>query len=380
MSKNISLLGATYPDVPAVTLPQAGGGTADFIEAEEITAALSGAKVLKSAGPAGVLTFDDAAAGAMALKVNVEAVQAGSGDPSPSNPRPITGWTGAKVSVTGKNLFDASKSTEGKGMNASGNITDNSSFAVSDFMPVNESNLFLSFTKDDSQFRRYRVHGYNENGIWVKQIAVYELTDAGSYNYSEDVESGIKQIRISYPLATSQMIVSDGNDYPITFPSGAGTVGRGTLAVNEDGTGTLTVGWKYVKLNESLWQTVTGNTVRKYNKSFGDRKFGNNYNVICSAFTADNTLSLYCRWNSTTGPYLGLAGTDASELTPEQLNTMSLAGEIEIIYELDTPEVYALTPGQVLALAGLNNVWSDCGETEAEYPADVAELIRRHLS
>lgn len=34
MAKNISLLGANYPDVPAVTLPQTGGGVATFVDAD----------------------------------------------------------------------------------------------------------------------------------------------------------------------------------------------------------------------------------------------------------------------------------------------------------------------------------------------------------
>lgn len=34
MAKNISLLGADYPDVPAVTLPQTGGGSATFVDAD----------------------------------------------------------------------------------------------------------------------------------------------------------------------------------------------------------------------------------------------------------------------------------------------------------------------------------------------------------
>ena len=34
MAKNISLLGANYPDVPAVDLPQTGGGTARFVDAD----------------------------------------------------------------------------------------------------------------------------------------------------------------------------------------------------------------------------------------------------------------------------------------------------------------------------------------------------------
>ena len=36
MAKDISLLGADYPDVPAVVLPKTGGGTATFVEMDEI--------------------------------------------------------------------------------------------------------------------------------------------------------------------------------------------------------------------------------------------------------------------------------------------------------------------------------------------------------
>ena len=32
---DITLLGATYPDVPAVNLPKSGGGTATFYEADD---------------------------------------------------------------------------------------------------------------------------------------------------------------------------------------------------------------------------------------------------------------------------------------------------------------------------------------------------------
>lgn len=39
MAKDISLLGADYPDVPGVTLPQTGGGTATFWNIDDTTAA-----------------------------------------------------------------------------------------------------------------------------------------------------------------------------------------------------------------------------------------------------------------------------------------------------------------------------------------------------
>lgn len=36
MAKNVSLLGANYPNVPAVQLPQTGGGTATFIDGDDL--------------------------------------------------------------------------------------------------------------------------------------------------------------------------------------------------------------------------------------------------------------------------------------------------------------------------------------------------------
>ena len=38
MSKNVSLMGADYPDVPAVVLPQTGGGSALFTDVSQTTA------------------------------------------------------------------------------------------------------------------------------------------------------------------------------------------------------------------------------------------------------------------------------------------------------------------------------------------------------
>lgn len=50
--------------------------------------------------PQAVASFDDAiVAPIIKLKADIEAVQSGSGDPSPSNIRPISGWDGANVWV-----------------------------------------------------------------------------------------------------------------------------------------------------------------------------------------------------------------------------------------------------------------------------------------
>lgn len=41
MAQNITLMGASYPDVPAVTLPKTGGGTASFTDVTDTTATAS---------------------------------------------------------------------------------------------------------------------------------------------------------------------------------------------------------------------------------------------------------------------------------------------------------------------------------------------------
>lgn len=41
MAQNITLMGASYPAVPAVTLPKTGGGTATFTDTSDATATAS---------------------------------------------------------------------------------------------------------------------------------------------------------------------------------------------------------------------------------------------------------------------------------------------------------------------------------------------------
>ena len=56
MAKNISLLGADYPDVPAVVLPKTGGGTAMFVDPDEIIKFGSATKTTDNSGYASIGT------------------------------------------------------------------------------------------------------------------------------------------------------------------------------------------------------------------------------------------------------------------------------------------------------------------------------------
>lgn len=48
MAQNVTILGASYSDVPAVTLPKTGGGTATFVDEDEIVTVYKGSSAPSS--------------------------------------------------------------------------------------------------------------------------------------------------------------------------------------------------------------------------------------------------------------------------------------------------------------------------------------------
>ena len=65
----------------------------------QVTVAVEGFKKKSIANtPTDIASFNDDTANPMpSLEISIEPVQSGSGDPSPSNVRPISGWSGAKI-------------------------------------------------------------------------------------------------------------------------------------------------------------------------------------------------------------------------------------------------------------------------------------------
>lgn len=340
-----------------------------------------------------IATFDNGADNAPVKKliVDIAPVQSGSGDPSPENVRPITGWTGANVMRSGKNLLDITGSisnTYADRIVTGGHVeitykttfSPNSIFVESQleelkpfylnageytFSATVESGSDLTYTSLTAKFKY-------ENGtiVSVNNGASFTLTDRAKLtelgSEYKSVTNGKKAI-IDYQFECGTVATSyepyQGETYSITFPSEAGAVYGGTLDVTN---GVLTVTNAKVAFPTSGWtdqQTLTN--TRRYSFSItGIKAVGSNNvdDILCTQYPVlandSDTVHITHR-NSNIHVFV------SKEDYPNVTSWTNYLSEIEtlpeVCYPLATPVTYTLTPTEIKTLLAINNIWADTG-------------------
>lgn len=319
-------------------------------------------------------TFNTNAIAPMEVLIPFAPVQSGIGDPSPENIRPISGWTEAKITRTGKNLFDSVRLLykTGKGINGSGEETTNTNYnTYKEVLPIG-TYTFSVTESNTSANKTLRVYTYDSNDSPLQGFAVM-YTDDGRKSVEFTVDAQTAYVLFSARTSTSDMQVEIGsiatdysvssmNEYTITFPSDAGTVYGGTLTVNNDGTGTLVVDKGYTTVNDKTWEYDA--TYTRFRTAVSGIKRGSTRKIpfICSAFVSiddgraisdvpDN--SIYAAGTSDAIYIKNTTYTDATLFK-------TTFADVQIVYPLETPVTYQLTNQQVIeTLMGLNNVWSN---------------------
>lgn len=333
-----------------------------------------------------VVTFDNetGADRITGLSVSIMAVQSGSGDPSPTNIRPITGWTGANVTRCGKNLFyTADRPLDSGNIVISNGIvyvtkspTSNYSVNIGTFTAPITGNYIISGSIGGGN-STYQLRLYNSAGTTVLARSTdgdsSEVALTGGTNYTVWVFIYANQVLIEKPFYPMLRLssVSDGTfepyngaSYPITWSDTAGTVYGGTLDVVR---GKLTVTHKGV--------TFDGTQPVGQLSNYRYRVIVDNFSAIPAAEYAD----IKCdklrteRYNyiNTTTENVIVGGTidntivvrvDASITDTSAWNTWASENKPFVVYKLATPLEYDLTPTEIEALLGQNNVWADCGD------------------
>lgn len=303
--------------------------------------------------------------------------QSGSGDPSPSNVRPIEGWTEANLNVAGKNLYNDSTSTDGKYINDSGTLSTSAGYLASDYISVARKGVYVtSGFIGSGTVAKHAFYDANKNFISVVNATQNPITmpdncafvrlsirttgmtnaqfEAGSqatdyvpfiaptttaisiggtyYGFSIDLERGVLGVTHKVHTITGDMVTNatkDGVSWQIFLNPPLSEEDRALLEYTP------------IKCNRYVGQT-------SYNEvAYNNNSVGMNYSLFSQILVHDESLT-------------SLADIVSS------LN----ATPMQIYYELRTKKEIPLTPQTVALLAGNNTLWTDGDSLSVTYKGE----------
>ena len=332
------------------------------------------------------------------LKVYFSPIQNGSGDPSPSNVRPITGRTGLEVTRCGKNLFDEeypdiiTSTIKYRPLYVGNNIV-----TLSTNTPKSQSDngtaLFLLAGNVNSGAST--VNNGAANNSSVTQTAVDGYVTLGYFIRSNSIDPREYNTIISIGSTATTYEPYSGTTIPVNWSSEAGTVYKGYFDVVS---GNLVVTHKMITLTGSEPNAIYNWDGYCYIVSDGASDNSKVHVAACShtnhltsggayfesrpngSYPQNEYNSVLCAL--TQGPNIRFRKRDTGFASLEDYQTYLQAQynagtPVQIVYELATPLVYSIAPNTVQTLIGRNNIFSDGDTVEAVYDhADAMDMVR----
>lgn len=396
---------------PVATRSSSFAVSADIASATQgyAKASVEASKIIESAlatdtDSGDIASFSDGADGlnVKSLVLGIEPVQSGSGDPSPSNVRPISGHTDVVVTRTGKNVLpeNASFPTTTKGVtftkNANGAISFTGTTSSNDFsvdvgsVLLNAGTYILSGAPSNT--KRLRIakgstllghdtgSGYSFTLTESATVFVtFRITDGSGVAVSGTVSP---MIRISTDDATYEPYQSD--TLSLSLPSAAGTVYGGTLDVT---TGKLTVDRAIVDIGSLSWSVYGSGAHARFgttgiqSTALAPASDSTQSPILCEALKPDTATRIY---NQTAASTIGIGANGTLYAYAPNYSTAAdfktAMNGVELVYPLATPIEYTLSPAQLATLKGSNNIWQDSGTVAVEYFCDTKLYINKVLA
>ena len=347
------------------------------------------------------------------LTVSIDPVQAGSGDPSPSNVRPITGWTGCNVTRVRKNLYDITKNIAAN--NAVVTISDNALHIVGDGSKAYQNSSVpprnMKYKAGHTYYVKFKIE---QNAAFttytrfvfrtlqnVVSLSRSILLNSGIYEYSGvftldqdcyatfimENNANVATDVIFYDIMISEVDAPFepfvGTAYPIAFPAEAGTVYGGTLDVTA---GSLTVTHECREYDGSEDEEWSKNPTNPYFYLVLEAKdyiaagsaLSNIYPKVSMSQVQLNIGFNLANAGDTTRLYIRPEGY--ADMTVAQFRAMLDNQTFQVLYQLAAPVTYQLTPIEVTTLLGLNNIFADTGAVSVTYRADTKLYIDKKIT
>lgn len=322
------------------------------------------------------------------LNASIVPKQSGSGDPSPSNVRPISGYSEVNVNVCGVNVWDEEWELGRFNTSTGANASSSNQIRSKNYIPIKPDtryyfktpyNAWVIFFNENresiangqpSNFQKdgksFACGGYGDIYLdrfttpsEARYMRFYLVSNYGT-TYNNDIS-------INYPSTDHEYHAYNGTSYPISLGQ---TVYGGTLDVLS---GVLTINKGMVSLGSLTWAKETnGNRFSaSIPNTFKQISGGVVINAICSMYKVSSrdfvlsTNNAFSVHYSAGANYLNIHDDNAySTMTAEQFKTY-LNGQT-LVCELQTPITVQLTANQVTTLLGNNNIFADSGDVTVE--------------
>ena len=307
----------------------------------------------------------------------IEPVQSGSGDPSPDNVRPISGWTGMTLTRCGKNLLNPKIDTGNyyasyASTNSDGSITV-SNESSSKVYPVTVWTQLPSGTYT-AKFTRISGSGPTETEVYLQcndssdyssniatlgiktftlseetQVRVMLIADASvSYTASIQIEKG--------STATAYELYQEGATFTVDFGQ---TVYGGTL---DWSAGLLTVDRASAQFMPAIMYSYGAAGYSVFQSSIMQPEAAaQDLYSICNRFKRNYAWQRDDEYYYVTGEYIYVFSNRWT--TIEEAKTWFTDNPTIMVYKLATPIIITLDPEKIIALSGVNTVYSNTGDT-----------------
>lgn len=336
---------------------------ADSIDPDKIESHIDAAYIKETASGS-IATFSDGApAPVRNLIAEIVPLQSGSGDPSPSNVRAISGWTECNITVASirgdartYNNADNGAVT-GYFLNSDGTTTANAGLNITEYIPAKGGD---SITIETGSYENPSICFYDSNRNYIS---------GEKYNYRTPVTTtapnGCAFIRFTY-ANIEVMFEVVATTHTISFAS-AGTVYGGRLDVTS---GVLVVDMVGILLDDAVFTYYSENfyICRDYAGIIkGSSTPGVPPNAIAEKYIVE-------------GQY-GQVGADRIKIPANGwIYSFTENPSGKLVCELATPQTYQLAPTEVKTLLKNNNIWADTGDVTVEYVADTKLYIDKKLA
>lgn len=332
------------------------------------------------------------------LLAQIEPQQEGSGDPSPENVRPISGWTGLTCAVAGKNLLPDTAVITGGYVRAGnpsstspiGSFVSSSQWSCTNFVAVKANATYTTCIPAYTSANGAGLCFYKSDETVIDAVT---LATQGNANYTFTTPANCAYIRFSWNSGTDTTAVLVAGSTPssyvpyvtpttitCTWQTEAGTVYGGTVDVVS---GVLTVTHRYVLLDGT--QTINKHSTTAYNGFH--LNLANNGLPACAS-TEDGTVGQFSYYklgkliNANGNAFVGsntIQFRNDSLTTKDEAIAYLTANPLQVVYPLAQPQTYQLTPQQISTLIGNNTVFVDTGSVSVTYQASIKGYIDKVL-